>query len=357
MVLSIDFGSSSAKCLCVFGANNVELGFFERPLGFTAAFRPSSADVVSYLISEAQFLYQQEVREVYASGDVAGPRVVRLLTAGRAAQTAEVLPHLKFPLIDIGGTASFVLGEEVREAEIVPADIIKWLPFESSSQEIGNYLANKALYGQIIPFTPRDLILEQGVGRAKLKHGLSHLGPHDWEEGILFLTGGVFSKAPSPRDTLLPLLDCLESLGSYEVFVDRRQVFPALATLGEFKPDLYKQISTHVFFAAELLGTVLVLGGATSLIVDTGLVQEQALDLGAGEVTVLPVGGEETITVRLTSGFWEAQEVKVRGGTVGVVLDTRPRPLVLPQVERERQRVLRLWHRFVAGPLELVEKA
>jgi hypothetical protein len=71
-----------------------------------------------------------------------------------------------------------------------------------------------------------------------------------------------------------------------------------------------------------------------------------------GEIRLLPLGVKEEAMVRvkparnmdLGAGRGESLERRVRGGVVGLMLDGRGRPLLLPPRLEDRVRLLKRWH-------------
>ncbi len=77
-----------------------------------------------------------------------------------------------------------------------------------------------------------------------------------------------------------------------------------------------------------------------------------------GEIRVLPMGVGETMRVMLKpargsdvgAGKGRAMEAVVEGGVVGLIVDTRGRPLQLPQNDAERRAKLIEWLRAFGLP-------
>jgi hypothetical protein len=78
---------------------------------------------------------------------------------------------------------------------------------------------------------------------------------------------------------------------------------------------------------------------------------DQSGELPFGEVKLFPLGPEQTakISVNPAKGFdlgagpGRKIEREVRGGTVGLILDARGRPLALPESRQEAQQTMARW--------------
>ena len=77
---------------------------------------------------------------------------------------------------------------------------------------------------------------------------------------------------------------------------------------------------------------------------------------GSLEVLPLPAGQTAQLTVKPVSrridigyGPGRAKKLKIHGGSVGLVIDARGRPLALPKDETERRDLIRQWRWDVGG--------
>jgi uncharacterized protein (TIGR01319 family) len=264
------------------------------------------------------------------------------------------------------------------------ANIVRWLPLEIDPEEAADRLRNKMIRPTTVPQTIEDLLLEQAVAREALRLALEHhrslavgLKGVQQERGIaeafdqkssggslvdmmeldlVIGSGGVLSHAPRREQAALMLLDAFGPAGFTDLAVDSIFMMPHLGVLSTVHPAA----ATEVFEKDCLvpLGPALAPAGPVRrpgeeicrVTVRAGsATREEAVV--AGELKLLPLAAGETAEVvarptrRFDCGAGAGREVQktVRGGTVGLVLDGRGRPLWLPEDPGERRTRLRGW--------------
>lgn len=339
MLLSIDFGGAVAKVLKVW---DTKFEIVEVPLGFRTRPRFKVPDALRYVIRQA--IGDQKPEAVYASGEIASVELKEILTQ-QALDPIEALKKLELPLVVVGSGITYVNGQAVRGVDIedYAEDIAQWLPFKAKISEIQNYFANKKLYPQTIPTTEREMGLEQAAARVRVQ-GIGDSLPAG-EAGVevgdyVIASGGVFSKAPEPAQVVLMLLDTLQSVGLLKIFLDQKQLLPALAALAVYEEEKAQKILDQEPFA--FLGTTFSTTEAVSLQIDLGLTEPQELQADLGRLVVFPLDAGKIAKVRFETKSQKG-EFEAEGGPAGLVIDARGRPLELPKSESERIKVLTEW--------------
>ena len=252
--------------------------------------------------------------------------------------------------------------------EIDAALISRWLPFELTSGELESFVINKELRPASIPQDTHDLLIEQALAREALRATLRMARPN-WSAANLrsktdnlpsmepiIGSGAVLTRAPRPGQAALMLLDALEPVGITMLLLDVYGMMPALGAAAIAQPMCAVQaIDNGGLFP---LGTVVApIGHARpgEVILGVKMSYESGGDLevevAAGTLEVLPLSQGQKATLRLQprnrtidigrGPGRAASKVNVNGGTVGLIIDARGRPLasslsIDPAKRRER---------------------
>jgi hypothetical protein len=353
MILSIDFGSAVAKVLVAH--LNGDYRLIEYPLGFKTRPHWTLVEALRFIISDSlRQVGGGKPEAIYASGEIASVALKELLSAPPLNPTA-VYNELHLPVVDLGHAITYVMGKTFR-GDVPAADICRFLPRKITELEVENYLGNKKLYPQLVPLGPREHAIEQAVAIAaasdaeQRRHGLPALkvarnsGSGTTE---IALTGAVFAKAPSFGEALLIVLDALSLPPVTEVFLDTKLVIPALATLSFFEKDLAEKIFLKEPLLA--LGSVFSLPEELNLKLDLGLGEPLALLVAQNRLTCVPLGKGKIARVEFDSPSQKGS-FEVRGGELGLVIDTRPKPLQMPSSRRERWKMIEGWKEALCRP-------
>jgi hypothetical protein len=263
-------------------------------------------------------------------------------------------------------------------------NIVRWLPVAVDAEEAADRLRNKMIRPTTVPQTMEDLLLEQAVAREALRLALEHhrslavgLKGVQQERGIseafeqtasggslvdmmqldlVIGSGGVLSHAPRREQAALMLLDAFAPAGFTDLAVDSIFMMPHLGVLSTVHPAA----ATEVFEKDCLvpLGPALAPAGPVRrageeicrVTVSAGSAKREEAVI-SGELRLLPLAAGESAEVvaspsrRFDCGEGPGREVQrtVRGGTVGLVLDGRGRPLWLPADAEERRARMRGW--------------
>ncbi len=269
-------------------------------------------------------------------------------------------------------------------------NILRWIPFEMDKSKLENILRNKMIRPTTIPQTLKMLIIEHAVAREALRLGMKHhktiavrlKGAKQAERmigeimesqlqetyinmmnvDIITGTGGLLSHAPKRAQTLQILTDAWQPEGVTKFYQDSVFMMPHLGVLS----SAYPEAAWNIFDKDCLvrLGTVIAPAGV-------GKVGETVLqvtlekpdgekiekEVKYGEINLIPLAERVKAKAILNpahdfdigAGPGKTLEKTVDGGVVGVVIDSRGRPLTLPENETERKNLLRKWY----GALDL----
>jgi hypothetical protein len=276
---------------------------------------------------------------------------------------------------------SYSIANVCAEAGI--PNILRWVPFEMDLRELGNRVKNKMIRPTTIPQTLEALVFEQAVAREALRLAyMQHkefattlkgvqqqrtVGDTFSQQGagrtivdnmtldLLVASGGVLSHAPRMQQTAMMLIDAFEPEGVTALAKDSIFMMPHLGVLAEVHP----QASLEVFERDCLiyLGTCVAPKGIAKVgrpcfrYVITSGGETWSGQVQCGEIALLPLGEGERGLVTIEpdrtfdcgEGPGRRVEREVRGGTVGLILDGRGRPLMLPGDRVAGRRQMEAW--------------
>lgn len=260
------------------------------------------------------------------------------------------------------------------------ANIDRWVPFDTNETDLRNRLRNKMIRPTTIPHTLGDLRIEQAVSREALRLAFDHhkslarslkgvqqvrtIGEimDQSETGqtlvkmmdldMIIGSGGVLSHAPRAAETAYMMMDAYQPEGVTMLSKDSIFMMPQLGVLSEVHPEAAAQV-----FQKDCL----IKFGHVIAPVGVGKAGEAACTLTIdgkdetfkfGTLTLIPLGLGETkeVTIKpgrnfdIGAGKGKPLTTTVEGGTVGLIIDMRGRPLQLPTDKKARISKLQEWH-------------
>ena len=263
-------------------------------------------------------------------------------------------------------------------AEAGMENVLRWVPFDIDVSDLGNRIKNKMIRPTTIPQALEELIIEGAIAREALRlafdqhkqlavelRGVQQQRTiseafSQSETGATLVdmlsldlivgSGGVLSHAPRRNQAMLMMIDAFQPEGVTHLAVDSIFMMPQLGVLAQVN----EAAATQVFERDCLihLGTCIAPVGITTPgdmgVTITGDLTET---VPFGELRLYPLGvGEKArVTVqperRLDMGAGRGQpvEAEVEGGVVGLVVDTRGRPLEVSNASTERVASLKKW--------------
>ena len=273
-------------------------------------------------------------------------------------------------------------------------NIKRWLPFEVSDADLRNQLRNKMIRPTTIPQRLRDLQIEQAVSREALRLAFAHhkslargLTGSASEKNVgnifegssgaqtlvnlmaldmLVGSGGVLSHAPRREQTALMLMDAYQPEGVTLLTVDSIFMMPQLGVLSQVHPEAATQVFERdcLIYLGTCVAPVGVAKEGDPCV--TVQFQHKTEAIPFGQIRVYPLGfqngvdGEpktDEITVtpakNFDLGLGKGKELRqfVQGGVVGIIIDTRGRPLQIPTEDQTRRAKLSEWFRAMNVPV------
>ncbi len=284
--------------------------------------------------------------------------------------------------IDVGGTTTTVM-QAGEQGEFIPKvnsgigvgpglgailqrvgiqRIARWLPFDVTEDEVRQFVVNRMVHPQVIPTTTRELQLCYAFTReailltveAAKKNSVKWL-----ETDLILATGGILAHAPQYGQVALVLLDALQPRGVTSLVLDRTLLISQLGAVATVAPITAVQVNENDA-VSHRLGTCVVPFGAMQpgqVAVRVGLQysdgHQVTEDVVAGTMKVIPLRSNEqallslfpapSVDVGLGPGERARAAEEIDGGLIGLIIDARGRPFVLPSNDAERQARLTQW--------------
>ncbi len=268
--------------------------------------------------------------------------------------------------IGVGHSAASTLDRVGIEA------VRAWLPFEASDDEITAYALNKTTRPGTIPMTQRALFLEHALVRAALRHALNGARPVWTPDDALddlnaplpafervIGAGAAITDTGRPGIGALLLLDALQPVGVVRLQTDPAALIPALGALAKLNPGAVVQVLDAG--GLEELGTAICLSGqprqgapAVTVTIrrEDGEQSSHTIDGGTLALLPLPIGMRAQVRVQARGGQINGRRAlrfDVTGGTAGLIVDARGRPLPLERTLRARAAQIVAWYAQVTG--------
>jgi hypothetical protein len=320
---------------------------YDQLLSWTGAPPVATATSLSSLV---RFLAQHYTMNVTAL-DVGGSTT----TVMQAGEQGEFIPLVNSG-IGVGPGASAILQRVGWQR------IARWLPFTIKEDEIRLFVANMLLHPYEVPTSSRELQLSQAFAREAIMLTVEEAKKYSnhWSEADLILaTGGVLAHAPKYGQVVLMLLDALQPRGVTSLVLDKTMLISQLGAVASVAPITAVQVNENDAVTHRLGTCVIPYGNlqpgqlAVRVGVEYSNGRQQTVDVMAGSIEVIPLQLNEqalltlfpapTVDVGLGPGERARAAEEVDGGLVGLIVDARGRPLVLPKDDAERQTRLLQW--------------
>ena len=277
---------------------------------------------------------------------------------------------------------SYSVSNVLAEAGI--DNVLRWVPFDIEIGDLRNRVKNKMIRPTTIPQTLQELVLEQAIAREALRLAFEQhkqlavelrgvqqqrtiSEAFDQAESgqtlvnmlsldMLVGSGGVLSHAPRRQQSMLMMIDAFQPEGITHLAVDSIFMMPQLGVLAQVNAEA----ATQVFERDCLihLGTcVTPIGigkaGDTCLSIEINYTDKPVVteDIPFGDLHLYPLEIGEKASLKLQpsrrfdlgAGHGTPIETEAMGGVVGLVIDTRGRPLEIPSDSALRVAQLTKW--------------
>ena len=276
-------------------------------------------------------------------------------------------------------------------AEAGMENVLRWVQFDIDEIDLNNRIGNKMIRPTTVPQSMEELMMEQAIAREALRlsfiqhkafavnlkgiqkertisdafeqseSGLSLVNMIELD--LLVGSGGVMSHAPRREQSARMLIDSFLPEGITQLAVDSIFMMPQLGVLANidkedlkedarkaaievFEKDCLVRLGTCIAPVGKIKPNMTVL--TAEFILPGG--KSEHHELKAGELLRIKVPYEPVkATLRpgrgldIGAGKGETIETTVFGGVVGLLLDGRGRPFILPDSKTERIASLQKW--------------
>ncbi|MBK8024565.1 MAG: glutamate mutase L [Chloroflexi bacterium] len=248
-----------------------------------------------------------------------------------------------------------------------------WLPFAADDDEIAGYALNKTLRPASIPQTHRTLFLEHALLRAAMHTLLTTARPL-WTPDIAFDdlrapmppldriigAGAALTDTGRPGMAAMLLLDAIQPVGVARLQVDSSALVPALGALSRINPTAVVQVLDSG--GLEDLGMAFCVSGrprrgrmAVRVTVRKEGGETEKFTVEGGHLFRYPlqIGVTATVSVRVARGLniggRRGFKMTLTGGTAGLIIDARGRPLPLENALKNRAEQIVGWYADATG--------
>jgi uncharacterized protein (TIGR01319 family) len=267
-------------------------------------------------------------------------------------------------------------------------NIMRWVPFDMDEQELRNRIGNKMIRPTTIPQSKEDLDIEQAIAREALRlsfiqhrsfavglkgiqqeKGISEAFDADSSNDsivnmmkldLLVGSGGVLSHAPLRSQSAHMLVDSFLPEGITELAVDSIFMMPQLGVLSEVKAPGCDKAAMEVFdkdcliyLAISICPVGHVKEGKPVVRIKADLPDGTKLNewILANQLLRYDLSHDDEVEFEIepASGFdvgeGKGKKItrKLRGGVVGLVIDTRGRPFQITKDMKNRVEMLNKW--------------
>jgi hypothetical protein len=262
-----------------------------------------------------------------------------------------------FPSLGVGAGSRGVLEKSSL------ANIIRWLPISIPEKDIQDYIYNKSAYPATLPTETEHLEIEFALAKQALRYASKQTIPSLHKRPGLSRTllppyepiigsGRILTRAPSRILSLSILLDGLQPTGVTTLALDQNELLPGLGAVSELNPLLTVQVVESNTFLN--LGTIIAPIGHTRVgtpILRIRVNREDGRtftrEIKYGSLVVLPVDVGEKVSLHLRplhrfdvgmGGPGKSGKVNAVGGSLGIVIDARGRPLRFSEDQEKNQK-------------------
>ena len=277
---------------------------------------------------------------------------------------------------------SYSISNVLAEAGL--ENVLRWVPFDIEVGDLRNRIKNKMIRPTTIPQTLQELILEQAIAREALRLAFEQhkqlavelrgvqqqrtiSEAFDQAESgqtlvnmltldMLVGSGGVLSHAPRRQQAMLMMIDAFQPEGITHLAVDSIFMMPQLGVLAQVNAEAATQVFErdcliHLGTCISPIGVGNAGEACLSVELDLPGSSPVTQEVPYGELRLYPLGLGEKASMKLHpsrkfdlgAGRGNAIEAAAMGGVVGLVIDTRGRPLEIPTDSTQRVAQLTKW--------------
>ena len=277
---------------------------------------------------------------------------------------------------------SYSISNVLAEAGL--ENILRWVPFEIDQSDLRNRIRNKTIRPTTIPQTLEELIVEQAIAREALRLAFEQhkqlavelrgtqqqrtiseaFAQSEGGETLVNMleldmivgSGGVLSHAPRRQQAMLMMMDAFQPEGITHLAVDSIFMMPQLGVLAQVNQEAATQVFkrdclVHLGTCIAPVGTANPGDACLSIRVEQSERETIIEDVPFGQLRLYPLGVGQKAKVKVQpdrrfdvgADHGHLLETELTGGVVGLVVDTRGRPLEVSPDPKLRVADLKKW--------------
>ncbi len=261
----------------------------------------------------------------------------------------KVLGESPLPLVYVGEQRGYI-NNIVYPLIVSPVDFYRWFNLADDIAQVENYFHNRLAYS---PKEPRDN-WEKGFEEALFRERLTFLFENIQKNYLdtiddLIIAGEALSFSGDNKRFVLSFLDSLPKTSFVRVYRDYNNRLVNIQALKYFNEDLYKDlISSHVI---EDLAGCLVVPQAKEILLKFLDGTRLNINLEPNSISVIPL--DKGLKVEAKIIFEKGKSFfNVSGGTFGLVVDNRSRPLLKNRGSKERITLIEKWLKEINSKID-----
>lgn len=249
------------------------------------------------------------------------------------------------------------------------SDVVRWLAMDVPENYVQDYIANKSLNPASLPVTQDELAIEQALARVLMNNAIQaamknfpveavspHPGLLPFVEPII-ATGSVLTQAAGLAHSAMMILDGLQPTGVTTLVLDQNQIISALGAAAAVNPILAVQVldSNSLLHLGTVISPVCNVRAGTPVLrlkmtYESG--HDAVVEVKQGVIEVLPLPYGQTARLQLQplhrsdvgmGAPGRGGGLRVMGGSFGVIIDARGRPITLSNDRSRRLDLHKKW--------------
>ncbi len=240
--------------------------------------------------------------------------------------------------------------------------LMDWLPMDMPVDDARMRLLNRAVHPRTIPMTRDEARLLQAAARLALATAVREDQVDTNGFDLVLLTGGSLAYNTNLGAMALLALDALQPSGVFTLAADAFGLAPAFGALAAVNAEAAASVLERDGFVT--LGTVIApISNTRENQVDLNIKLKPAaggimnLEVQHGTLEIVPLapGQKATLEVHAAAGVDLGRgrrglfKAEIEGGALGLIIDARGRPIVLPTDAEKRRAKIQQWYWDIGG--------
>ena len=239
-----------------------------------------------------------------------------------------------------------------------------WLPESIPTFKVRDYLYQKSLFPDALPFTKEALMIEDSLNRCLLQHSLEQFQEAwpwlDQTYETFIVSGDFISEITDNYEMLLTLLDGIQPVGISNITIDKLGITGSLGAIARINPYLPAQIiETGIYtnlgtvicpISKQKYGTPIL-----NMRINRENGEEERITIKKGQIFRIPLEPGMTAKANIQclkdtvidNSNQRFVSIDVEGGQCGLVIDARGRPIEFPNDENYRKKMIKTWHNIL----------